>query len=208
LRLPSELRIEIYEHVLGRQEVIIRKKWTPRNPLISRLIIYTGPLDHVETTNLDLFSNEDTTQLLALHRTCRSIFHETIGMWFARNTFQGRSDAISAFVKHPNTQTHHIRIVRLRFNAVVPKDATPADPISLTAEPKNVMVALRPLKRLKTISVVLPNSELPAAHIKNAIIAEMRRVFEQDREGTHVQIVMQSFGERDEVQTTTDRPTD
>lgn len=111
-------------------------------------------------------------------------------MWFARNTFQGRSDATSAFVKHPNTQTQYIRSVRLHFNAVVPKGAIPADPISLTAEPKNVMVALRPLKRLKTISVALPKSEIPAAFTKNAIMAEMRRVFEQDMEGTHVQIVM------------------
>ena len=198
LRLPSELRIAIYQYVLGGQEVIVRRKQSLHYPFSWRLFIYTGPLDHVKTVDLDLFTSEDA----ALRRTCRQTLQETMGMWFAGNTFQGRSDAVEAFIKHPKTRTSYIHSIRLRFDTVISKGAIPVDPFSLTAEPKDVLNALRALKRLRMISITLPESEMPTALIEHAVLAEMRRVLEQDREGQHVQIVMESFGSEGRIKAT------
>ncbi|KAF2622750.1 hypothetical protein BU25DRAFT_462610 [Macroventuria anomochaeta] len=197
LRLPGELRTAIYEYALGGQDITIRKHLKTYQCKAFKISYYVGPLNHVNHV-IDIDGDEwsysdDVSLLLALQRTCRQIYQETTGMWFALNTFQGRADAIPAFITHPNTKIQHIQSVRLRFNAVTRQRGVPRVPVILTSDLHDALVSLRLLERLKKISIVLPRSERPERDTEEAILAEMRRVLELEREGTRVQITLEFF---------------
>ena len=199
LRLPGELRTTIYEHVLGTQGITIRMGRTPIHCKRPRLEFYTGSLDVLETTGVrnnrsgcEWLRSDDTTRLLALHGTCRQIYQETAGMWFALNTFQGSADAITSFLMHPNTRTHHIQIIRLWFYSVVRLGSIPMVSVGLSSEPYELLALLKLLKGLKRIFIALPELERPIVHSDQAVLTEIRRVFELDRAGKHVQITLEA----------------
>ena len=199
LCLPAELRTTIYEHVLGNQEITIGMGWTPAHCKRPRMEFYTGPLDVLESTDVtynhsgcEWLRSDDTTRLLALHGTCRQIYQETSGMWFALNTFQGSADAITSFIMHPNTRTHHIQTIRLQLFSVVRFGSIPMVSVGLSAEPYELLALLKLLKGLKQIFIALPKLERPIIHTDQAVLTEIRRVFELDRVGEHVQITLEA----------------
>lgn len=158
---------------------------------------YVGPFNYAnqvfEMAEDGGSSSKDAGLLLALRRTCRQIYHETTGMWFALNNFHGRPDAITAFVAHPNTKNHHLHTVRLRIDLVITKGGIPRFPIVLKKDVHDTIVSMRPLENLKKISFTVPKSATVDNHTEKAILVEVWRILNQERSGPHAEFTFEFF---------------
>lgn len=182
LLLPTELRVQIYEYVLGDKEIHLQLKYW-NQPVSSSGIqtsIYTRPdPDSAHTLPKKKLNMKKVggpkTHTFALLYVSRHIFLEAQSIPFRNNMFNlGSKRTLTTWLAHRELQMRDIRTVRLHtFNALLQT----IDGQEIALEP------LGKLTKLRSVEVCVSMRRCIAAHSYIAM-AWGRPAYEEDPETT------------------------